>query len=128
MKLIEEYTEGGVDVLRLAGEIDMHFAPGFRALLQAKAKRKCPALLVDLTEVNFIDSVGIAAILEYLRDATDSGARFCIGGLTPTLRTIFEVVGIGRVMPVYADAGKAKEAFLRNRLPEVSTPLFAAAA
>ena len=128
MKLIEEYNEGGVDVLRFAGDIDMQFAPGLRALLRAKATRKCPALLLDLSDVEFIDSVGVAALLEYLRDSTDCGARFCIGGLTPTLRTIFEVVGIGKVMPVYADAAKAKAALLSDCLPEVSTPLFAAAA
>ena len=128
MRLVDEYNESGVDVLRLAGDIDVHFAPGFRALLHAKAKRNCPALLLDMSGVDCIDSAGVAAILEYLRDATECGARFCIGGLTPTLRAIFEVVGLGKVMPIYTDAAKAKEALIANRLPPASSPLFAAAA
>ena len=127
MRLIDEYRERGVDVLRLEGDIDMHFAPALRALLQGKARRKCPALLLDMSGVNFIDSVGVAAILEYLRDATDYGGWFCIGGLTEPLRIIFEVVGLGKVMPVYIDAAKAKEALVSKRLPQVSTPLFASA-
>ena len=128
MRLLREYSEAGVDVLCLGGEIDMHFAPTLRALLQVKAREKCPALLLDLTRVEFIDSVGVAAILEYLRDATDQGARFCIGGLSEPLRLIFEVVGLAMVMPVYRDAARAKQAIASGQLPQVSMPLFASAA
>lgn len=128
MRLLKESTEHGVDILHLAGDIDMHFAPALRALLQAKAKSHCPALLLDISGVEFIDSSGIAAILEYLRDATNFEGRFCIGGLTPSLRTIFEVVGLGRVMPVYADAATAKNALFADKLPQPSTTLFAPAA
>ncbi len=128
MKLIDEYNDRGVHVLQVAGEIDMHYAPALRSLLQAQAKRNCPALLLDMSGVDLINSVGVAALLEYLRDATDSGTRFCIGGVSPALRAIFEVVGIGKVMPVYSDASEAKDAVIGDRLPQVSTPLFAAAA
>lgn len=128
MKLLHEHNQDGVDILCLGGEIDMHFAPTLRALLQAKTRQKCPALLLDLSGVNFIDSVGLAAILEYLRDATDGGTQFCIGGVSETLRTIFEVVGLSKVMPVYRDAATAKQAIVGNQLPRVSTPLFASAA
>ena len=128
MRLLREYSEDGVDVLCLGGAIDMHFAPTVRSLLQVKARQKCPALLLDLSHVDFIDSVGVAAILEYLRDATDNGARFCIGGLGEPLRLIFEVVGLAMVMPVYQDAARAKQAIVSGQLPEVSMPLFASAA
>ena len=124
MRLISEDKEAGLDILRLEGDIDIHFAPALRALLQAKSQRNCPALLLDFSRVDFIDSVGIAAILEYLRDVTNRGDRFCIGGLSPALRTIFGVVGLGSVMPVYTDAAKAKEAAIGNTLPQPSTPLF----
>ena len=128
MRLLQEYTEDGVDILHLGGEIDMHFAPTLRAILRAKHNSKCPALLLDMSQVEFIDSVGLAAILEYLRDATEANARFCIGGISESLRTIFEVVGLGRVMPIYRDAAKAKSAFLANDVPEPSMQLFATAA
>ena len=128
MRLLQEYNQDGVDILHLGGEIDMHFAPTLRAVLRAKHNSKCPALLLDMSQVEFIDSVGLAAILEYLRDATDCGARFCIGGLSQSLRTIFEVVGLGKVMPVYADGSKAKAAFFANAVPQPSMQLFAAAA
>jgi anti-anti-sigma factor len=128
MRLLREDNHDGIHTLCLGGEIDLHFAPTLRTLLRAKAREKCPALLLDLSGVDFIDSVGLAAILEYLRDATDGGAQFCIGGLSEPLRLIFDVVGLGKVMPVYRDAAMARRAMVGNQLPEVSMPLFASAA
>ena len=123
-----EYHDSGVDVLQLEGEIDLHYASAFRALLQGKVKSNCPALLLDLTQVSFVDSTGIAAILEYLRAATNSGARFCIGGVTEHVATVFRIVQLDKSMPIYANASAARDALVHDRLPVPSQPLFASAA
>lgn len=122
---LEEQTEAGVDIIRVQGEVDLHFAPVLRQVLSGKARQRCPALLLDLTAVEFINSSGIAAILEYLRDAADTGSLFCIGGISERLRPIIEVVRLDRSMPVFADAARAREAITSGRLPAVSQPLFA---
>lgn len=124
---LREQTEAGVDIISVQGEIDLHFAPVLRQVLQGKAKQRCAALLLDLTGVEFINSSGVAAILEYLRDATDNGSLFCIGGVSSHVRPIIEIVRLDRSMPIFADAARAKEAIIARRLPAVSRPLFVAA-
>ena len=123
-----EYSERGIEVLELSGEIDLHYAPVLRALLNSKASRRCPALLLDLTRVRFIDSTGLGAILEYLREAASFGGRFCIGGAGEQLGCIFEVTNLARVLPIYRHAADAKHALAMNQLPPPSQKLFAAAA
>jgi anti-anti-sigma factor len=125
---LHEYHDNGVDVLELEGEIDLHYAPAFRDLLQGKVKNNCPALLLDLTRVSFIDSTGIVAILEYLRAAAHSGGRFCIGGVTEHVATVFRVVQLDRSMPIYANASAARDALVHDQLPAPSQPIFASAA
>jgi anti-sigma B factor antagonist len=125
---LHEYKEGRVDVLELEGEIDMHFAPVLRRLLSGKREKQCPALLLDMSAVEFIDSTGLAVILEYLRDATGYDGRFCIGGISENLRMIFETVRLERAMPIFRDAAAAKHALLSGRIPAVSQPVFASAA
>ena len=125
---LHEYKESNVDVLELKGEIDLHFAPVLRRLLSGKREAQCPALLLDLSAVEFIDSTGLAVILEYLRDATAYHGRFCIGGISENLRTIFEIVRLERSMPIFRDVAAAKHALLSGRIPAVSAPLFASAA
>jgi len=81
-----------------------------------------------MTEVEFIDSTSIAAILEYLRASTHFGGRFCIGGLSPHLRTVFEIVRLDKGMAIYTDFAEAKSAFVQDRLPPPEEPLFASTA
>jgi anti-sigma B factor antagonist len=73
-------------------------------------------LLLDVSRLSFIDSFGVAAIVEYLRDSTQFGGRFCIGGADEQLRSIFELIRLDQAMPIFADNAKAKEALTYNCL------------
>ena len=104
---LRERTEEGFDVLALSGEIDMHFAPVLRDLLREKCQHACRALILDFTDVQFIDSRGLAAIVEYRRDAAKHGGLVCIAHLSPAVEPIFEVVrldSILAILPTVADA------------------------
>jgi anti-anti-sigma factor len=81
-----------------------------------------------MARVRFIDSSGLAVIIEYLRRASQFGGQFCIGGVSEWLAPIFEVVHLDRAMPIYRDAAEAKRALARNAVPAPSAPLFATAA
>lgn len=124
---LHEQTEHGLDVIQLQGDVDMHFAPVLRQVLAGKAQARCPALLLDLTGVDFINSSGLAAILEYLRASADNRCLFCIGGISDRLRPIIEMVRLDRSMPIFAKAADAKRAMIARKVPGVSEPLFAPA-
>ena len=125
---LREYSENGVCVLELNGEIDLHCAPILRQLLLAKRDAQCAALLLDMTGVEFIDSTGLTAILEYVRDTAEHDGHFCIGGVSENLQTVFEIVRLDRAMPIFCDVATAKTALISGRVPSVSEPHFASAA
>jgi len=60
---LKESHENGVVIFALSGAIDLHYAPTLRALFQSKLNKRCPALVVDLSAVDFIDSTGLAALI-----------------------------------------------------------------
>ena len=78
---LKESVEEGIAILGMEGEIDLHYAPVLRTLLQGKVKERCPALVLDLARVTFIDSAGLAAIVEYFRDASRYEGVLCLAGL-----------------------------------------------
>jgi anti-anti-sigma factor len=123
MKLISD-SGGPVRVLALGGEIDLHFARVFRTLLEEKGDEKIEALVLDLSEVAFIDSSGIAAIIEHLRDAGRQGDVFCIGGMTPAVKEIFALIHLEKAMPIYQTREAALAAIARGQLAEPNEPLF----
>jgi anti-sigma B factor antagonist len=126
MKL-RESRERAVDIFHLEDEIDLHYAPALRALFQAKEKQRCRALVVDLSGVPFIDSTGIAVFLEYLRDASEFGGRFCVAAPTDHVRHVFEIVRLHEVLPIFESTSAAIAAVANNALPAPVQPLFSKA-
>ena len=114
---LKELIQGHVHVFALEGEIDFHFAPVLRTMLQAKLKSRCPALVLDFTGIEFIDSRGIAAIIEYLRDCAPYGGKVCLAGLNAEVKPIIDTVRLEMVMPIFATI---REAVAALRMPATS--------
>ena len=90
-------------VIELAGEVDMRSAPALRdELLEvvAEAPRK---LILDLSEVPYIDSSGVGTIVELKRRVEKSGAKIVLVGLQPRVRSVFEITRLGDLLTVEAD-------------------------
>ena len=123
MRLLGD-TGDQIRVLALAGEIDLHFAPVLRALLEEKRQVATEALVLDLSEVGFIDSTGIAAIVAHLRGARHLGVKFVIGGMSEAVKGIFEVINLQKAMPVFETREAALQAIRDQRFGDTKEPLF----
>lgn len=124
MRLLAD-TQERIRILALAGEIDLHFAPVFRTLLEQPTQVPAEALVLDLAEVEFLDSSGIAVIIEHLRSAARRAKTFCIGGTSDAVKQIFEIIHLEKVMPVFETREAALEALQQNKIREPREPLFA---
>jgi anti-sigma B factor antagonist len=123
MKL-HESRHGEVAIFHLEDEIDLHYAPALRSLFQAKANQRCPALVVDLSGVPFIDSTGIAVLLEYLRDASDFGGKFCVAAPSDHVRHVFEIVRLHEALPIFESTAAAVTAMANDTMPLPVQQLF----
>lgn len=121
---LKESTVEGTDIFTLQGEIDLHYAPVLRSLLQSKVKARAPALIMDLSGVSFIDSSGLAAIIEYFRDAAAHGGVLCLAGLNETVRSVFEIVRLDQVIPRFASTVEATIALKEGRVFPPESALF----
>jgi anti-sigma B factor antagonist len=72
-------------------------------------KDKAPAIVVDLGAVSYMDSSGIATLVEGLQETTAYGGKFRIAGLTEKVKQVFELARLTDVFEIYADADQAKE-------------------
>lgn len=114
---LKESHENGVVIFALSGAIDLHYAPTLRSLFQSKLNERCPALIVDLSAVDFIDSTGLATLIEYHRDAGSHGGIFTLAGINPNLKAIFDVVQFDKVLAIFATVQEAKAAIKQGRVP-----------
>ncbi len=101
---------GGQNVLPLEGEIDLHVSPVIAATLREMIAKKPAQLLVDLSRVTYVDSSGLAVLIEAMQTLEQNGGRFGIVGLQDTVRSIFEIARLDQVFRIFPDLAAASAA------------------
>ena len=107
-----ERTDGEVLIVKLSGDIDLQHSPKLRQLLQAKITNRVPVLLLDFTEVAYIDSSGLATLVEYYKNSRGYSGRLAVAGLSNRVRSIFDLVRLSEIFGVYQSIAEAEEALL----------------
>jgi len=95
------------NVLPLEGEIDLHVSPNVTASLNTMIEKKPKQLIVDLGRVTYIDSSGLAALIEGMQNVQEYGGKFALTGLQEPVRTIFEIARLDQVFQIFPDVDAA---------------------
>ena len=88
-------------VLAPTGRLDITTAWQFRLRLQETISEETPNILVNLSEVNFIDSSGLTSLVAGMRDADKIGGSFRICNVHPEAKLVFEVTMMDSVFEIY---------------------------
>ena len=87
----EESLDGGAGVVAVRGEIHVSTAPELSTLLADALSRGVTSLVLDLSEVEFIDSTGLSVLLNVLRRLTQRGGTLAVVCTNPTVLRLFEI-------------------------------------
>ena len=102
----EVRDENGVCVVRLGGDIDLESSPEVRtALLQCVARKR--DVMVDMSGVSYIDSSGVASLVEAFQNARKSATRFCLVEVSAAAMRVFELARLDRVFDIRASLKEA---------------------
>ena len=89
------------NVLPLEGEIDLHVSTRVAASLGALIDQKPSRLVVDLSRVSYIDSSGLAVLIEGMQNVEAYGGKFILAGLQENVRPIFEIARLDQVFIIF---------------------------
>jgi anti-anti-sigma factor len=95
------------NVLPLEGEIDLHVSPRVAESLATMIEQKPARLVVDLSQVTYIDSSGLAVLIEGMQNVEGYGGKFFLAGLQDNVRPIFEIARLDQVFQIYPDRAAA---------------------
>jgi anti-sigma B factor antagonist len=87
-------------ILRLEGEIDLHVSPRIATNLRALIKDKPKKLVIDLSKVSYIDSSGLAVLIDGMRDVEAYRGKLYLVGMQETVRVIFETSRLDQVFRI----------------------------
>ncbi len=95
--------EESITILSIQGDIDLESSPALRKELKKISTTKAPSLLVDFTETTYIDSSGLATLIEYFQSASAYQGKIALCGLTPRVKNSFLIVRLEEVFTFYPD-------------------------
>src|SRR5690349_10559054 len=96
-----------IAVLHLRGELDADTAGALRTTLVELLERPVPRIVVDLTELNFCDSVGLSAFITSKQVIAARGGWLSFAGANPFLLRLLETVGLSRYFAIFPEVDDA---------------------
>jgi len=89
-------------ILDVVGDITLYNSPTIRkTLLELLKEKRVPRVVVNLEKVRYIDSAGVASLVEGLKVSRDMKSGFALFGLTKTTREVLELTRLIKVFEVY---------------------------
>lgn len=104
---INTEVNGQVALLQIGGEVDMYSSPEARKAIMEVVKQKIPKLIVDLKEVSYMDSSGVATLIEGLQMCHKYNGNLLIAGLRDNVREVFELTRLDKIFQIYQDVDAA---------------------
>lgn len=99
--------EGDVSVVSARGEVDVFTAPDLDSELDALIAAGSARLVVDLTDVAFLDSTGLGVLVKALKHAREAGGWLHLVVTSDRIRKIFEITGLDASIPIFDTAQDA---------------------
>ena len=97
---IEAEREGARTVLRLRGELDLDSAARLQRELETADVEEAAAVLVDLHELQFMDSTGLRLLLTTHERLRQQGVEFAITGVSVQVERLFSVTQAGKHLKI----------------------------
>jgi anti-sigma B factor antagonist len=108
--MADESQQGPVKAIRwirksaivdVAGEIDLGSSPAFQQALLKLLDDKPKRVIVNLSEVSYMDSSGVASLVRLLSKARKQNAEVSLVGMSSRVRTVFEITRLDGIFKIF---------------------------
>ena len=101
MNLEINVTEGEKQTLvSLSGEVDVYTASKLKETLNPLAEQDGQSLIVDLSNIDYIDSTGLGIFIGTLKITEKSNSELKLTGLNERVKRLFEITGLNEVIDI----------------------------
>ncbi|QYU67120.1 STAS domain-containing protein [Leptolyngbya sp. 15MV] len=99
---VRSETIDGATIISPEGDIDLSRSPVLRASLRQAQSARPRRLVVDLSGVDYMDSSGVATLVEALQHARRGNTRMVLCGMKDRVRSIFEIARLHVIFEIVA--------------------------
>lgn len=103
--------KNNVWVCRMDGEIDINTAPQIKKAFDKILSEKREKILINFEEVSYIDSSGLATLVEMLKNIRSYGGKLKLSSLSSKIRSLFEITKLEKLFDISNDEEEALRSF-----------------
>lgn len=107
LKVTVQYTGDRSAVLGVAGDVDLHTASTLRERAVSVVEEGIPHLVLDLSQVDFVDSTGLSALIGLLHAAQKANGSVRLAAVPDRLVRMVNMTGISQLLPVHPTVADA---------------------
>jgi len=105
---ISTRQSGNATILDINGDVTLYNSPEIRKVLMDSLNKKgTQRVIVNMSGVNYIDSAGVASLVEGLKISRDLKSSFALFGLSRTAREVLELTRLIKVFEVHNNEEEA---------------------
>ena len=97
----------GWSVVAVTGELELATAPRLRQQVVSLIGGGRAQLVIDLSGVDFIDSVGLGVVVGALKRCRTHGGDLMVAGAVPRVRALFEITRLDEIIDLHPDLATA---------------------
>lgn len=101
---VKTFEQDGVAVYQIQGEINISTSPELKKIFEKQPSKK---VVVDLEKVAYIDSSGLATLVEVLKRVRSQGGSLGLAGLSDKVRSLFEITKLDKLFSIFATQSEA---------------------
>lgn len=105
-------NKNGLMVCYIEGEIDINTAPEIKKSFQGLLAKKTPKMVINFCKVNYVDSSGLATLVEILKGMKSYGGRMRLTNLSPKIKGLFEITKLEKLFEIMNDEAEALSTFI----------------
>jgi anti-sigma B factor antagonist len=90
-------------VCYIDGEIDINSSPAIKKSFDKLISQKAPKVIVNLSKVTYVDSSGLATMVEMLKNMRSYGGRMRLACMSPKIKSLFEITKLEKLFEILTD-------------------------
>jgi anti-sigma B factor antagonist len=105
-------TKNGLAVCYIEGEIDINTSPGVKKSFDKLISSKTPKIIINLSKVTYVDSSGLATLVEILKNMRSYGGRLRLSNMSSKVKSLFEITKLEKLFEIIAGEEEAISTFI----------------
>lgn len=103
--------KSGISVFTVSGDIDINSSPDMKKGFEKVFKDKKDKVVIDLKNVGYVDSSGLATIVEIFKNMRSYGGKLKLAGLSDKVIGLFEITKLDKLFDISGNVEDAVSSF-----------------